>query len=418
MINLANRSASTKRVYLEYKVIKFARGQLARYMLVAEKTFMPVVSASVYEVSYSLGSRRFKSSIRTIFYHLAFLFTWAGKNGVDIEVMLLEGRGIDFKNVRSFARWLETVILPSQGGDQISRYVTKVLHSCSAFALWFVENFTPLVSYQVDSNVNYVKLIESHKQVWSEVMAGGNADAIAQDLTDDELQLIEKLLKARLDNATRKRGLQLRNYILWRLMLRFGLRIGEALALRLEDINLTGDYPSLEIVRIEERGANYVDPRTPNNPLVKTYGRLLYFGSGDEDVIEYIEEYVSTYRVKANGKRHGFTVFLDHDFLFVSHGSSNMGRPLSCSSANKISKDIRLECVDKFHWHVVRHAVFNRLYEAASSLENNATEIDHIVYMGGWRSPNSLRCYAKRAIRDLTRNRLIQMNTEGIIDEY
>ncbi|WP_323166457.1 hypothetical protein, partial [Pseudomonas bubulae] len=116
-----------------------------------------------------------------------------------IEVMLLEGRGIDFKNVRSFARWLETVILPSQGGDQISRYVTKVLHSCSAFALWFVENFTPLVSYQVDSNVNYVKLIESHKQVWSEVMAGGNADAIAQDLTDDELQLIEKLLKARLD---------------------------------------------------------------------------------------------------------------------------------------------------------------------------------------------------------------------------
>src|SRR3546814_11051279 len=88
-----------------------------RYMLVADKTFIPVVSASVYEVSYSLGNRRFKSSIRTIFYHLAFLFTWAGKNGVDIEVMLLEGRGIDFKNVRSFARWLEIVILTSKGGE-------------------------------------------------------------------------------------------------------------------------------------------------------------------------------------------------------------------------------------------------------------------------------------------------------------
>src|SRR3546814_13233188 len=101
------------------------------------------------------------------------------------DLMLLEGRGIDFKNVRSFARWLETVILPSQGGDQISRYVTKVLHSCSAFVLWFVENFTPFVSYQVDSNVNYVKLIECNKQVWSEVMAGGNADAIAKDRSEE-----------------------------------------------------------------------------------------------------------------------------------------------------------------------------------------------------------------------------------------
>lgn len=414
MLEVAN--VSKKFVELEYKVVKFSDGRLARYILVADKIYVPSLSASVYEVSYSMGNRRFKSSIRTIFYHVSFLFTWARVNCVDIETMLLEGHGVDFKTIRSFSRWLEKVICPPRNGTQINRYVTKVLHSCSTFSLWFVENFTPLISNQLNSNVNYMRLIESHKKAWSDVMVGGNFDPIAQDLTDNELLLIDELLKFRLDNATDKRGQHLRNYILWRLVLRFGLRIGEALALRLVDLDLTGDYPSLEIIRIEERGADYVDPRTPNNPLVKTYGRLLYFAPEDEDIIRYIEEYVSGYRVKGY-KENRFTVFLEHDFLFVSHGSVNAGSPLSYSSASKISKGIRLECVDSFHWHIVRHAVFNRLYEAASLLENNSTEIDHIIYMGGWGSPGSLKSYAKRAIRDMTRTRLIKNNNSRIAND-
>ena len=404
---------STRTIELEYKVVKFSDGRLARYMLIAKKTYVPSLSASVFEVAYSMGSRRFKSSIRTMFYHLAFLFTWAKTMAVDIDMALLQGHGIDFRNIKRFSRWLEKNIVSPLGGDQINQYVSKVLHSCSAFALWFVKNFTPLVGYELDSNFNYMMLVESHQKVWSEVMVSKKSHPIAQDLTDDELTSIGQLLRFRLNNASDKRGLHLRNYILWSLALRFGLRIGEMLALRLEDLDLTGKHPSIAIVRIDERGADYFDPRTPNNPLVKTYGRLLYFGPNDEEIIENIDEYVSKYRVKSYEK-YGFTMFLEHDFLFVTHGISRSGAPLSCSSASKISKDIRLNSVDSFHWHVVRHAVFNRLYEAASLLENNTTEIDHIVYMGGWGSPGSLKRYAQRAIRDLTRNRLVYINNNRI----
>ncbi len=413
MLEFASNNLSTRLFGLKYKVIKYSDGRLARYMLTSVETCVPSLSASVYEVAYSMGGRRYKSSIRAIFYHIAFLFTWAKVSCIDIEVMLLEGIGLDFKSIKNFSRWLEKGISPPQDGDQINRYVTKILHSCSSFCLWFVENYTPLVSSLVDSNINYMKLIESHKKAWSDVMSGRESDPVAQDLTDAELRLIEEYLKNRLHNAADKRGMHLRNYILWRLVLRFGLRIGEALAIRLQDLDLTGPHPSLEIIRIEERGRDYVDPRTPNNPLVKTYGRLLYFAPEDEDIIGYIEAYVSEYRVKANKIKRS-TIFLLHDFLFVSHGPSNAGSPLSCSSASKISKDIRLECVSVFHWHIVRHAVFNRLYEAAASIENNATEIDHIVYMGGWGSPNSLNRYAKRAIRDLTRARLLKNNKDRV----
>ena len=57
--------------------------------------------------------------------------------------------------------------------------------------------------------------------------------------------------------------------------------------------------------------------------------------------------------------------------------------------------------------------MFNRLYEAASLLENNSTEIDHVVYMGGWSSPDSLKGYARRAIRDKARRELMRLNFEG-----
>lgn len=412
MPGLTRRTKSVRTVGLEYKVLKFSHQHVARYQLVAVETFVPCLSASLYEVAYSMGNRRYKASIRTVLYHVAFLFTWGNTTGLDIERMLLEGKGLDFRCVRKFANWLEKIISPPVDGTQINKYVCKILQSCSTFSIWFVENYTPLFATGIDVNVSYIRLIESHKKVWSSVMVSGRKELIAHDLTDDELKKIEGFLVGQLSSANVTRGLNLRNYIMWRLVRRFGLRLGELLALRLVDIDLTGLYPFLEIIRIEDRGADYSDPRAPNNPLVKTFGRRLYFSPGDEGMIRAIEEYVDTYRVKRKIKG-GFTAYLDHEFLLISHGNASLGNPLSCSAANKVACMISNECVKAFHWHLVRHAVFNRLYEAASLLENNSTEIDHVVYMGGWSSPDSLKGYARRAIRDKARRELMRLNFEG-----
>ncbi|WP_248914356.1 site-specific integrase [Pseudomonas moorei] len=414
MSRLEGVSISRRSLELEFKVVKFTRERLGRCMLLHAKTHVPCISASVYEAAYALGNRKHKASIQTIFYHLAFLFTWASIYKVDVEHMLLSGVGIDFVNIKKFSVWLEKTVSAPVEGSQVNRYVSKVLHSCSSFSIWFVQNYTPLVSTDLGSNVSYIELLKSHKKCWSCMMVGGKPDPVAPDLTDNELEQIDFFMKRRLDSADHCYGLHLRNYILWRLVARFGIRIGEALALRLEDVDLTGADPSLQIVRIDERGADYRDPRTPNNPRVKTYGRLLYFGSGDEDLIEFIEEYVSIYRVAKKKVGAGVTIFIDHDFLFVSHGAATLGDALSCSTASKVARTISRSCVPRFHWHILRHAVFNRLYEAASKLESNATEIDHIVYMGGWGSPESLKLYAKRATRDMSRGRLIKRNEEVV----
>ncbi|MDP1098161.1 hypothetical protein Q6288_29240, partial [Klebsiella quasipneumoniae] len=64
-------------------------------------------------------------------------------------------------------------------------------------------------------------------------------------------------------------GICHRNYLLWRLVKAFGLRIGEALSLRLEDLNLSGSDPYVEIVHLDRRNSN-LDSRVPYNPKVKT----------------------------------------------------------------------------------------------------------------------------------------------------
>ena len=85
MLEVAN--VSKKFVELEYKVVKFSDGRLARYILVADKVYVPSLSASVYEVSYSMGNRRFKSSIRTIFYHVSFQPSRKTPDGFEIYTM-------------------------------------------------------------------------------------------------------------------------------------------------------------------------------------------------------------------------------------------------------------------------------------------------------------------------------------------
>lgn len=414
MSELGLRKVSTRCVELEFRLVKFRRGGVGRYMLINKKTYTPCIAASIYEASYSKGSRRYKATIQTVMYHVAFLFTWGEIFSVDIERMLISGEGIDFRTIKKFADWLGCVIAPSSDGAILNQYVTKVLASCSSFSLWFVRNYTPLVSSDAESNVSYIALIDSHRACWSGVMVGGTKNSVAPDLTDAELDLVEQFLKRQLYDLGNNYAVCLRNYILWRLIKGFGLRIGEALALRLQDLKFTGADPSLEVVRIDERGVDYEDPRTPNSPKVKTFGRLLYFAPEDEDLIDLIEEYISSCRFEKSEYGMSPSFFLDHDFLFVAHGAGTQGSALSSSAASKVAKKIGELCLDGFHWHILRHAYFNRRYEAASLIPNNSTEIDHIVYIGGWSSPLSLKHYARRAIRDMSRVSLIDRNAGAI----
>lgn len=409
-------SSISRTIRLSFVVKKFKFGVLSRCMLIHVESGCPSICASLYETTFSKSSHRYKGTINTVLHHVVYLFTWAENNLPDFECRLLKGFGMDFHDIKKFSNWLERNIKSNSEGKQVCDYPRVIMRSCKKFVMWFVESYAPISARDLALNYRIHELIKSHESLWLRCMAGNTDDPVAPDITDDQLCVIEESLKGAMLEHGVEVSSGVRNYLIYRLIRAFGLRVGEALALRLCDLKLNGAHPSIDIIRIDERGAEYEDPRAPYQPKVKTLSRLLYFDPSDKSLLSLLERYVSFHRViikEVGGKRLP-SIFLEHDFLFVEHGSGSLARPLSCSSATKIASSISVQVGFKFHWHVLRHATFNRLYEAASMLENNATEMDHIVYMGGWASPESLRIYARRAIRDNALRKLDKINQVGV----
>ena len=172
-----------------------------------------------------------------------------------------------------------------------------------------------------------------------------------------------------------------------------GLRISEILALRLQDCpQLNRNYVS--IVRIEERGPDYKDPRGSYAPRPKTLSRDLGFVINKTSLPRIIQTYITKYRylqLKSGSKK----FMLDHDFLIVAHKT---GKPLAKVSANSIAQDIKKNTgVSNFHWHLCRHAFFNRAY---AGVVDNESHINDLVYYGGWSDASSLDIYIQRELRD------------------
>ena len=180
------------------------------------------------------------------------------------------------------------------------------------------------------------------------------------------------------------------------------MRIGEVLAMRMQDIPTRG-RPYFSIVRIEERGDDFKDPRiTPPRP--KTLSRDLGFLFSNTAFPRLINDYVTEHRyIWATSKGKKFKRFiLPHKFLITTNG----GKPLSQSSASHIAKTISTNTGIDFHWHLARHAFFNRAYFAATQAENdNSREIKmtDLVVWGGWSDDKSLQLYSERVRADRAR---------------
>ncbi len=91
-------------------------------------------------------------------------------------------------------------------------------------------------------------------------------------------------------------------------------------------------------------------------------------------------------------------------FLILSH-QHDKGVPLSIASLQGVAAAIRIGSgVEKFHWHLGRHAFFNRAYASIIDFKEKDSELYNdrlrdLVYWGGWESEQSLQLYINRARR-------------------
>lgn len=242
--------------------------------------------------------------------------------------------------------------------------------------------------------------------------------------------------------------LQFRNFLIIRLLLNYGLRIGELLLLECSSIkpNIKGDKFSLIVTTVEEG----FDPRK-NAPAIKNSWANRVLELDKQDYI-FLSIYVGKIRPKT----------VKHDFIFIS--SQRSGKPLSYTSVYSIFLKVDKVFTDKYPeyksplyydslqrltphttrhtwafltlqkiWHskYLRNQLNRKHFIAdAPSLSGLMEEAkDELRLMGGW-SPTSQMpdLYAKRFLSEQANSANIQRITQDnaalddtlntIMDEY
>ncbi|WP_397572628.1 hypothetical protein [Silanimonas sp.] len=385
-----------------------------RHVLHGRESAMPRPAASLYEAHLALKTDSHNTRARELG-HFSQLYAWADAGKVDLDEVLLTGQGLTAPQIRAFAAWMRKPRAQANGVIPAEKRpsINAAFRAASVICTWFIRQYAnPSSVTNARRTIEIELLVEAQKNAWKEVLIKVPKHSAAPDMTDEEIAAVEGFLKPETRSESVGHPIAWRDYLMWRMAIEFGMRKSEILAMRLSDCP-TRTKPYFKIVRIEERGDSYVDPRR-NPPRPKTLSRDLNMLFDNTVFPRLVTDYVSIYRyrsVEVCGRRQK-RFLLPHNFLIIAES----GNPLSLRAADDVANAIAQGTGVDFNWHLARHAFFNRAYAAvagAESKEAREAQINDIVFWGGWEDPKSLEIYSRRARAERARSALMVWQRGG-----
>jgi len=289
------------------------------------------------------------------------------------------------------------------------RYVSKRtfnyrLHVIAKYLEWLCEIFHSRNKIHAKNEVDtFIKSIESHK--WSVRTLTLND---RPDRALDEKQVIElfKIVEIGSDVNPFSKGVQKRNKLIFRMLLSLGLRAGELLNIKLEDLDFCENT-----LYVKRRHDCNSDSRI-YQPLVKTEERMLQLS---EELAREIHDYILDEReISTKRKR--------HTYLLVTHGNANTeGKALSVSAYEKIISTLKKKSIllENLSGHRLRHT-WNYYYSKAvsSSQLSNYEQDSFRKYCMGWsESSNMPEIYNRKMISEKHKDIMLEIfkTTDNII---
>lgn len=212
--------------------------------------------------------------------------------------------------------------------------------------------------------------------------------------------LKEALKPGAVDNPAKDYGVQLRNVLIFLILLLTGMRRGELLNLKISDIDFSAN--TISIIR---RPDSKSDART-NQPTVKTLPRKIPVC---EELMNQIRAYVMHHRNKVLGAK-------KHPYLFVTHKLGPFsGRPLSIPGFKKWMSMLG-EIVEGsgFHAHGLRHH-WNYIFSAQADENGMSPEKEKKIraYLMGWtETGNTAETYNRRHTRKSANAAVLKMQNK------
>ena len=371
----------------------FVMAEGERYCLLVEKStglplYFPNLFVTTQVRNRSLSFSAMQSALSGIAVLLKFMF----ERDEDIEDRFKQKQFLEINELDAIKDFCQIKF-----NDKVSR-----TDSSGVFTLAELRKFDEKVSSQTE----YVRLtVVSHYVKWLAEMLSGEArdknvslrisqmakglearrpvkknrnnGLVEKGLDEKQLEILFELFRPESDlNPFTDKSVKVRNRLMFLLLYHLGIRGGELLNIRIQDI----DFNQNQIL-IVRRADEKDDPRK-DQPLAKTLDRRIPL---KETLVKEIHNYILDYRRLDVGPR-------QPDYLFVTHKSGpTRGLPITISGYRKVMAIVRMACPQLYNLtgHRLRHAwngLFSELMDSMNDPTSDAKQEEIRSYLMGWRS--------------------------------
>ncbi len=400
---------------------KFDDGERMPFLM-SSASRMPIQSAAFWIIgcrrSGGLQSKTLENDLRA----LMFLFLWADLRNVDISERISTGRFFsltEIMDIDSVCGWFvrELVTDLALARAKVARISSKRLRRAASFNEKF-NRLTAIHSFLDFTSAEVVSALRLKEEAW------GGYDKVREDCLKRLMTYRDGLIRPEPDDDGAPQGLEdpyekrlreviepdckdnpftkkvrFRNYVIVKMLLDLGIRVGELLGILTTDCALGSDG----LVTIHRRPDNKNDPRKRPG-AAKTLARTLGLSPR---LAEIIHEWIVVHRPKINMK--------DKDRLFLIIDVFN-GAPLTHSAINKMFAKLREKVGGlpaQLTPHVMRHTAndnFTEFMDKKQVPETKQVKLRKRAF--GWRSENSAETYLRRSTTRKSNEYLKGMQSE------
>lgn len=311
---------------------------------------MPVVLPNEFILARrSLSTNTLVRNLR----ELSVLYRWLDKSNCDLSTKLLAHNSFNEAELRG---GLVEALRIDQANGRIRVVAPNTfnqrLTTIRQFISWCID---VLISQLPLSSLDYERLRE-RKSFFLKMLDGSFMSAtpmkksLRKGLNELEVDFLLAVLHPDAEQGFgRDPAVKFRNYVSVGLMLFCGLRPGELLSLRVEDVQVG----AISSIQVERRPSDPLDVRRPR-PQIKRNGRLIPIES--RQFAFALNEYIVTWREVLESKNN-----YESDYLILS----DEGAPLSQSSITQFFQLLRTQYVDRLPENLtaksLRHTFSSRL---------------------------------------------------------
>lgn len=394
---------------LSARRIKSSNGE--RFIVLVDERGMPLFYPALYVTVHLRGRSLAVNTIQNALDALKALYAWQSYYGIDVELRFSCGELLQSHEVHSLRDFMQQTLTSQNDGNvvPISRK-PEIVSSHSQYArMSVIADYLSFLAGQLLSpsalgHEGIGRMVSQIKANRPRMLSKSNINREEKHLDDAVLDSLEEALRPGSDsNPVREYAVQVRNALMFSILRITGLRRGELLNLKVEDINFAKN--TLKVVRRPDAEG---DARA-YQPVAKTRERVFPL---IPELVDRIHDYVLNHRNKLPGaKKHGY--------LFVTHKlGGSQGLPLSNSGFGKFMGKLKhlLECCSSIHAHSLRHHwnySFSKICESQGMTPEREEKIRS--YLMGWsETSGTAATYNRRHVKEQAGKAVLELQNKHL----